>query len=84
MEMVPTNISGSIGDPISAVVLWLLGVCGGGGGWLEGEEKRIAKGRAAHRRMENRLRARERSDEKETLDRPIALIGVWLLCCAYV
>ena len=76
--MVPTNISGSIGDPISAVVLWLLGVGGGGGGWLESKEKPIAKGRAAHRRMKNRARRRERSDEEKTLDRMIALIGVWL------
>jgi hypothetical protein len=78
MEMVPTNISGSISDPISAVVLWLLGDCGGGGGWLEGEKKRIAKGRAKHRGKEKHARRRQRSDEEKALDRLIALIGVWL------
>jgi hypothetical protein len=62
----------------------LLGDCRGGGGGVEGEKRRIAKGRAEHRRMKSRARRRERRDEKEPLDRLIAFVGVWLLCCKYV
>jgi hypothetical protein len=53
--------------------------------WLTGGRKEAHReGRAAHRRMENHARRRQRSDEKETLDRLIALLGVWLSCCVYV